>query len=139
MDKVEKGALDLILHACRSSHPEEFGGILRADEGRITEVLILPGTFSSERSVLMKLNMLPISSNACGSVHSHTSGSLQPSRADLNLFNSFGEVHLIVTRPYNENSWKAFDSRGREIKMEVIETEPKERVSEEFSEDFKIQ
>lgn len=135
---IEKEALKLILHASKSSHPEEFGGILRADGGRITEVLIIPGTFSSERSVLMKLNMLPVSSDACGSVHSHTSNSLNPSRADLNLFGKLGEIHIIVTKPYNEGSWKAFDSRGRQTNLEVVETETKERVSERFYEDFKI-
>lgn len=134
--EIHKEVLNLILHSSRSSHPNEFAGILRAEEKRVTEVLVLPGTFSSDRSVLLRLNMLPISSRACGSVHSHTSTNIRPSRADLNFFNKLGEVHVIVTPPYDETSWKAYNSRGSEISLEVVESENRELVSRKFSEDF---
>lgn len=136
VEEIEKGALNLMLHASKSSHPNEFAGILRSEGRRITEILILPGTFSSKRSALMKLHMLPISSNACGSVHSHSSPSPEPSRADLALFSKFGEIHIIVASPYNETSWKAFNQNGREVKLVTVESERDKSMEEPINEDF---
>ncbi len=121
--EIDKEVINLILNASQSSHPDEFAGILRADGKCINEVLILPGTQSSKKSATMKLHTLPISSNACGSVHSHPSKKATPSKADLNLFNKTGQVHIIVASPYKENSWKAFDKKGREIELEVMEND----------------
>ncbi len=134
--EIDKEVINLITNASQSSHPNEFAGILRADGKRITEVLILPGTYSSERSALMKLNTLPISSKACGSVHSHPSPKATPSRADLNLFNKLGQVHIIVASPFNETSWKAFDKKGKEIRLETVETESVGPSRDEFTEKF---
>lgn len=133
--EIDKEVVNLILHASKSSDPEEFAGILRSEGKKITEVLLLPGTFSSERSALMKLNMLPASSGACGSVHSHPSPRVKPSKTDLRFFNNFGEVHIIVASPYNESSWKAYDSRGMEKSLEVVKSEGRESEIGENHED----
>lgn len=136
VDQIEREALKLMLHASSSSHPNEFAGILRSEGNRITEVLILPGTFTSERSALMNLYMLPISSRSCGSVHSHPSSMAKPSRADLKFFDKFGEVHLIVASPYNESSWKAFNKKGKELNLEIVESEEGNSSSSEYREEF---
>lgn len=83
----------------------------------------MPGTFSSERSALMRLNMLPVSSQACGSVHSHPSPNSEPSKADLTFFDKFGEIHIIVASPYRNDTWRAFDRKGNEVELEVVESE----------------
>jgi proteasome lid subunit RPN8/RPN11 len=54
-------------------------------------------------------------------VHSHPSPYPVPSGADLGLFGRFGRVHLIVASPYDERSWRAYDHRGNEIHLEVVE------------------
>jgi len=118
---IEREALEFIFEASRSSHPREFAGILRAKDGVIKEILLLPGTVSSGESALLRLHMLPIDPSACGSVHSHPSPYPVPSGADLGLFAKFGRVHLIVASPYDERSWRAYDHRGNEINLEVIE------------------
>ncbi|KXB01938.1 hypothetical protein AKJ44_01810 [candidate division MSBL1 archaeon SCGC-AAA261F17] len=118
---INREALKLILGASKTSHPNEFAGILRADKGVITEVLLLPGTFSSEQSAIMRLHMMPIDSTACGTVHSHPTPNPEPSQADLELFNKFGEVHIIVASPYKEESWCAYDHQGRGIELKVTE------------------
>lgn len=136
IEEIEEETLKLILHASRSSRPHEFAGILRSNDKRITEVLILPGTSSSESSAIMKLHMLPISSQACGSVHSHPTQDTTPSEKDLNLFDKFGEVHIIVGAPYGEGSWRAYDRRGREFDLKVVKSEGGESERGDESEDF---
>lgn len=119
---IDREALGFILGASRSSHPREFAGILRAKDGIIKEVLLLPGTLSSRESAVLRLHMMPIDPSACGSVHSHPSPSPAPSGPDLGLFAKFGRVHLIVAAPYDESSWRAYDHRGNEIHLEVTES-----------------
>jgi proteasome lid subunit RPN8/RPN11 len=53
-------------------------------------------------------------------VHSHPSGSDLPSGEDLSLFAKFGRVHIIASFPYTEDSWKAYNSRGEEIILEIV-------------------
>ncbi|MBS3815344.1 MAG: Mov34/MPN/PAD-1 family protein [Hadesarchaea archaeon] len=119
--EIEQEALELILGASKSSHPNEFAGILREENDVITEILLIPGTSSSERSAVMRLHMMPIDSSACGTVHSHPAPDSSPSEADLSLFNKFGEVHIIVAKPYNDDSWQAYDFKGNKINLSVRE------------------
>lgn len=118
---IEREALIFMLEVSRKSHPNEFAGILRAERGLIREVLVLPGTRSSCRSALLELHMLPIDRSACGTVHSHPSPNLRPSPEDLALFAKFGRVHVIIAYPYDESSWRAYDHRGREIPLKIVD------------------
>jgi len=117
---IDRETLRFILNASRSIHPREFAGVLRAAGDVIKEVLILPGTLSSDESAVLRLHMLPIDPSACGTVHSHPSPSASPSRGDLTFFAKFGYVHIVVAFPYDERSWKAYNHRGEEIKLEVV-------------------
>jgi len=116
---IERGALEFILGASRSRHPQEFAAVLRAKNGVITEILWPPETISSSRSAVMKLHMMPIDPSACGTAHSHPSGSASPSQEDLMLFAKYGRVHIIVASPYDEHSWRAYDHNGTKIELKV--------------------
>jgi proteasome lid subunit RPN8/RPN11 len=118
---IEREALEFILGVSRSRYPQEFAGVLRAKNGVITEVLWPPETVSSGRSAVMKLHMLPIDPSACGTVHSHPSGSASPSQEDLMLFAKYGRVHIIVAEPFDEHSWRAYNHRGNEINLKIVE------------------
>lgn len=120
ISRIDREALGFILGASRSSHPLEFAGVLRAAGDVIKEVLLLPGTLSSDESAVLRLHMLPIDPSACGTVHSHPSSSASPSGEDLALFAKFGYVHIVVASPYDERSWKAYNHRGKEITLEVV-------------------
>ncbi|MCJ7719862.1 MAG: Mov34/MPN/PAD-1 family protein [Candidatus Hadarchaeum sp.] len=98
--------------------------MLRATGDTVKEVLLLPGTISSGRSAVMKLHMLPIDPSACGTVHSHPSGSTSPSQEDLMLFAKYGRVHIIVAEPFDEHSWRAYDYRGNEINLTLSAGSP---------------
>ena len=120
ISRIDRETLKFILDASRSSHPQEFAGVLRVAGDVIKEVLLLPGTLSSDESAMLRLHMLPIDPSACGTVHSHPSSNASPSGEDLALFAKFGYIHIIATFPYDERSWKAYNHRGKEITLEVL-------------------
>jgi len=118
---ITRRCLDSALACAASSLPNEFGGILRADPpGTISELLLLPGTTSGHRHANFQLQMLPVDLSVAGTVHSHPSGALHPSEADVTLFRRWGRRHLILGRPFTEGSWRAYDGNGREVTIAVI-------------------
>ncbi len=119
--RITRRCLDSALACARSSFPNEFGGILRADPpGTISELLLLPGTTSGRRHANFQLWMLPVDLGVAGTVHSHPSGALHPSEADVNLFRHWGRRHLIVGAPFSMGAWRAYDGNGREVPIEVV-------------------
>ena len=119
--QVTRRCLDSALACARSSYPNEFGGILRSDPpGVISELLLLPGTTSGRRHANFQLWMLPVDLGVAGTVHSHPSGALHPSEADVTLFRHWGRRHLILGAPFTMGAWRAYDGNGREVSLEVI-------------------
>jgi proteasome lid subunit RPN8/RPN11 len=117
---ITRRALDSALASGRSAYPNEFGGVLRADPpGIIAELLLVPGGTAGRRHANFHLYMLPADLSVVGTVHSHPSGALHPSDADLRLFRNWGRCHLIVGSPYGPGSWRAYDGNGRETTLEV--------------------
>jgi len=60
---------------------------------------------------------LPFDNSYIGIVHSHPSGSAEPSVTDLNNF--FGLVSLIIQSPYDNDSIFAWDSGGNAIPLSI--------------------
>lgn len=119
--KITHNCLDLILECAKSNHPNEFAGLLRREEDKvIDELIMLPGTVSGDAHAIFKLHMLPIDMSIVGTIHSHPSESPYPSQADLDLFAKQGKIHIIVAKPFSEQSWKAYYSNGEEAKVEII-------------------
>jgi proteasome lid subunit RPN8/RPN11 len=118
---IRRSTLQMILEASRDSLPNEFAAVLRAEEGVVTEIMPLPGSFSGETGAILPLHMLPIDFSVVGSVHSHPSGVAEPSPADLQLFHYFGYLHIIVGYPYDEGSWRAWDHRGGPYPLGVVD------------------
>lgn len=119
---IARDTLNFILEASRSMAPEEFAGLLQEKNGIITEVLILPGTESSDTNAVFRLYMMP-NIKAAGSVHSHPGPNRDPSQADLHLFSKTGNYHIIVGRPYNEKSWTCYNREGKVIELPVLDVE----------------
>jgi len=120
---IQRRCLDSALACARSAYPNEFGGVLRADPpGVISELLLLPGTTAGRRHANFQLYMLPADLTVVGTVHSHPSGALHPSDADLRLFRSWGRRHLILGAPFSRGSWRAYDGNGEEVRLDVKET-----------------
>ena len=118
---ILRRVLDSVLASGASSYPNEFGGVLRADPpGVIGELLLLPGTTAGRRHANFQFYMLPADLTIVGTVHSHPSGALHPSDADLRLFRSWGRRHLIVGAPFGPGAWRAYDGNGEETHLRVI-------------------
>lgn len=118
---ISRRCLDSALACARSAYPNEFGGVLRADEpGTISELLLLPGTTAGRRHANFQLYMMPVDLGVAGTVHSHPSGALHPSEADVTLFRHWGRRHVILGAPFGPGSWRAYDGNGRETHLDVI-------------------
>jgi proteasome lid subunit RPN8/RPN11 len=118
---IKKRTLRMVLEASKSIYPREFGAMLKAEEGVIGELWLLPGTESGRTSAIFKMHMMPAEPTVVGTVHSHPSGSCMPSDADLELFRRFGYCHIIVCEPYDMYSWACYDGLGEERELEVID------------------
>ncbi len=123
--KIAKDTLLFILEASKSSAPLEFAGMLSATDDIITEVVLVPGTESSDESAVMKLFMLP-NIPTVGTVHSHPTANRNPSREDLYLFERKGRYHIIAGAPYDMSSWTCYNNKGEPVRLEVVDYEFKE-------------
>jgi len=132
--KIASDTIDFILATCKAVHPHEFGAFLEAENDTIINVIYLPGTDATRRSVSLKTWMMPNMPHA-GSVHSHPSGTPYPSKQDLIFFRS-NDVNIIVGNPYTRTSWRAFDRNGNEISLEIVDYEFKDDLFDEFDDDF---
>jgi len=117
---IEREVIEMVNEAAKDTYPNEFVATLRAEEGVITELLLLPGTVQGTRSGILLLHMLPIDFSVVGTVHSHPSYNNRPSRADLALFGRFGNTHIITCLPYDMDSWRAYDYNGNPVELEVV-------------------
>lgn len=118
---LAKETLDFILAASKSTHPNEFAGLLRASGGIISEVLLVPGTTSDETSARMLLDMMPLDMSIVGSVHSHPVHDLRFSSEDLNMFGCKGYYNIIVAYPYTGKDWVCYDPGGKTVDLKVID------------------
>ena len=120
VESIARKTLRMILEASRDTHPLEFGAILRAEEGTITELLLVPGTLSGKRHAIFQLHMLPPDFAVVGTVHSHPNGVYEPSDEDRALFNKFGGIHIIVGYPYADDTWAAWTNKGTRTSLKVV-------------------
>ena len=117
---ITRKCLRMILEASRDIYPREFGAILTAEEGVITELVLLPGTVSGNRHAIFQTYMLPAGLGVVGSVHSLPSGVYRPSDEDLHLFSNFSGLHIITGYPFTEDTWAAWTNKGERVTLAVV-------------------
>ena len=105
-------------------HPNEGVLILRgkSKKGTITVdgLVIPPFSESGPTFAGFPHSFLPFDMSYVGMVHSHPSGSAEPSITDLHNF--FGLVSVIVGFPYADSSVYAWDSKGEKIPLTIEES-----------------
>lgn len=120
MHKIKKATIDSIIMAAKKVYPEEFFSMLGGENNIIKELVVVPAIYGENYSSY-RLDMVPYDNTIIGTVHSHPNNSNEPSDADLLSFAKTGKVHLIIAYPYELNTIRAFDNKGRDIEIEVIE------------------
>ncbi len=120
-DSIQRETLEMILEASRESYPMEFGAILRAEGGVVSEIMLVPGTVGGESHAIFHLHMLPIDFSVVGTVHSHPGPDARPSPQDLDFFQRLGYVHIITAYPYDERSWRAWGRNGDPYSLKVVD------------------
>ena len=119
---LTKDARDGILSFCKMNHPNEGILILRGKSKRgnvfIDELVVPPFSETGADFAGFPHNPLPLDLSYVGIVHSHPSGSAEPSLTDLDNF--FGLVSMIVKSPYENDDIFAWDSDGKEIPLVIV-------------------
>ena len=113
--------IDSINESARSCYPQEFLCLTRQNDGIIDEMLLIPGTVYGDSHSFLSMWMSPVDFSISGTMHSHPGHSNRPSDADLDFFSSWGGVHIITCQPYDRSSWKAYDSNGRVLNLEMTD------------------
>ncbi len=121
--QIDREVMEEILQIARESYPNEFVAML---QGKVAEgvlhidgLLFLPGETSNQGAV-MDVFMMPLIDEGIGSVHSHPGYNGSPSGADLHFFSKNGLFHLIVAKPYTEDSIFAYNSFGEPVGFNVL-------------------
>ena len=120
---IDHELIEEIIDIAKESYPNEFSAML---QGKIKDnilkidgLIFLPGA-ASESGAVMEIFMMPMLSDAVGSVHSHPGYSAQPSDADLQFFSKRGYFHIIIAQPYNDESIRAYDSYGDLVNYTIV-------------------
>lgn len=117
---ITERVLTMVSESAKDAHPDEFAAGMREIDGVISELIMVPGTTSGPVSAILKLNNLPIDYSIIGVVHTHPTPGHSPSENDIEMFGRYGRVHIIMSYPYDLDSWQAYDSTGKEVELEVI-------------------
>jgi len=116
---LKKDVLDSILSFCQMKHPNEGVLILKGKskngEIKIDGLVIPPFNETGPTFAGFPHSFLPFDMSYVGIVHSHPSGSAEPSVTDLHNF--FGLVSMIVKYPYEDDCIFAWDSNGNSIPL----------------------
>jgi len=122
---ISKELLQTIFEGAKSLYPKETILMLRGKRQKdiitITEFLVPPLANYGRGFANVRLHMLPMDFSLVGTVHSHPSGNINPSSADLNHF--FGPVLMIVGYPFtDERNVAAYNRDGEKLAVEVTST-----------------
>ena len=117
---VDADFIDGFNESARSCYPDEFLCMVRQTDGVVDEMVLLPGTVFGDSHSFLSEWMSPIDYSRAGTAHSHPGYSNEASDEDLSLFANMGGIHFITCQPYDRKSWKAYNSKGEEVELEII-------------------
>lgn len=118
---ISRSVIYRIIEFANNNYPKEFIAFLKgkiSDKRLIINDLVYQHFKASFHSASVN-KQLPLSREIFGSVHSHPGYFNEPSYQDLLFFNENGTLHLIICKPFNLASVKAYNGLGKEIKFKV--------------------
>jgi len=119
MFKIKKEVVESIIIAAKNVYPDEFFSMLGGENKVIEELVVVPATYGKNFSSYRQ-DLIPIDKKIIGSVHSHPSVYNHPSKADLSSFRRTGQVHIIISYPYDLNTIRTFDNKGNSVQLNVV-------------------
>jgi len=116
--------LDSIFEGAKQLYPKETFLLLRGkkskDAIRVLELVVPPLAVYGYGFATLPFHMLPMDFSVVGTVHSHPSGNINPSSADINHF--FGRILMIVGFPFaGTKNVAVYDSKGEKLILQVTE------------------
>jgi len=118
---LTKQISDSVITYAKSWHPNEGILILQGKKEKnlikVTGLIIPPFSTHGPYYSGFPVYELPFDLSYIGTIHSHPSGSNNPSLEDLNHF--FGLVSLIICYPYDTEDIAAFDRNGNKMDIET--------------------
>ncbi len=121
---IDRRVVDEIIKIAVNSDPKEFMALLSGKiedlKLKITGFIFLPFE-ASDTSAVMEIFMMPLKNDSVGSVHSHPGPSAEPSNTDLLFFERNGIFHMIICRPYNEYTIRAYDAFGTPVPYTITD------------------
>ncbi len=124
---IDDELLQIILEGARQLYPRETIVLLRGkkkkDLIKISELVIPPLANYGLGFAQIRLHMLPMGFSIIGTAHSHPSGNLSPSPADLNHY--VGLILMIAGFPFkNKENVAVYDRKGEKLNLEVRVEQP---------------
>jgi len=121
---IDHELLMTIFEGARRLCPRETILLLRGKKKKdmvtISELVVPPLANYGQGFAQIRLHMLPMDFSIIGTAHSHPSGNLSPSPADLNHF--IGVVLMIVGFPFkDEKNVAIYNRAGEKLTLQVPE------------------
>jgi len=118
---IDRSVIQSIRDYAKGCHPKEgillLKGKVRKDRIIVEEVEVPPLAVHGRGFSDFQPYRLPIDFSIIGTVHTHPSGVLRPSVADLNNF--YGRIMMIAAYPYSSgHNIAVFDANGSQIDYE---------------------
>jgi proteasome lid subunit RPN8/RPN11 len=122
---IDEELLQMILESARRLSPKETILVLRGKRKKgavtVSDLVVPPLAAHGHSFATIPIHMLPIDFSVIGTAHSHPSGNLTPSSADLNHF--FGNVLMIVGFPFKgEKNVAVYNRNGEKLNLQVTKT-----------------
>jgi len=122
---VNEELLQAVFEGARRLYPREIVLLLRGEKKKnlvkISEVVVPPLATYGSGFANIPLHMLPMDFSIVGTVHSHPSGNLTPSNADLN--HVFGVALMIVGFPFaDERNVAVYNRNGEKLTLKITES-----------------
>jgi proteasome lid subunit RPN8/RPN11 len=119
---ISQDLLQTIFEGAKHLYPKETILMLRGKKKKdiveITELLVPPLATYGPGFAHIPIYMLPMDFSIVGTAHSHPSGNISPSHADMNHF--FGPILMIVGYPFtDERNVAVYNRNGERLTLRV--------------------
>ena len=121
--QVPQDLLNAIYAGAKRLYPRESFLLLRGKKKkgviRVSDLVVAPFAVHGRGFANFNPYLLSGDFSLVGTVHSHPSGSIEPSNVDLNFF--FGRILMIVGYPFEGESCVAvYDSNGDKLPLDIV-------------------